>query len=67
VSALAIAEAFLRDTLASGPTKVTTLWREAAKTGIKPKTLEQACKALGIVTRRVGFGPHGYVEVELPW
>ncbi len=67
MSALAIAEAFLRDKLVSSPTKVTTLWREAAKTGIKPKTLERACKALGIVTRRVGFGPHGYVEVELPW
>ena len=67
IGKLATAEGWLRTKLANGPARIVTLRREAAKIGIQPRTFERARKALGIVTKRIGFGPHGYVEVELPW
>jgi hypothetical protein len=67
VTALAIAESFLRERLADGPATATTVRREAAKAGITGKTLERARKSLTVITRRVGFGAHSYSTIQLPW
>jgi AAA domain len=55
-TALAEAQAFLRDAFPDGPRPAAEVKREARDTGISDRTLERARRSLGIESRRDAFG-----------
>lgn len=65
-SALAEAEAFLRDALAEGPRPALDVTREARQGGLADATIRRARGRLGIVSRREGFGSGGRWTWALP-
>jgi hypothetical protein len=57
LSALAVAEAFLRQELAHGPRHGVELIAEAQARGVSPSTLAAAKRSVGIRSRRESWGP----------
>ena len=63
---LELAKVLLLRLLAGGPARQADLEREAAVAGISYRTLERAKQALGIASRREGFGPGSMIYWEIP-
>ncbi len=64
--ALADAEAFLRDLLASGPVDTDRVKAEARKAGVAERTLWRAKTLLGVRAQKSGFGDTGRWRWALP-
>ncbi len=66
MSALELAEDFLRNILADGPRPQKEVVKEAKAEGIPEINLRRARSSLGVKARRVGMGPGGHWELSLP-
>lgn len=64
--ALEEAKAWLRDALANGARPAKEVKQEAESDGIKPRTLDRAKKALGLISTREGYASEGRWVWSLP-
>jgi AAA domain len=64
--ALADAMRVLKEILADGPLAAGNVKRQAATAGVAERTLHRARQALGVTTRRQGFGQGGYYLWSMP-
>lgn len=60
------ARLFLWRQLSEGPMRQAEIEQRAVAEGVAKRTLERAKKALGIVSRREGFGPNSVILWEIP-
>jgi hypothetical protein len=64
--ALAEAVRVLKEILADGPLAAGNIKKQAATAGVAERTLHRARQALGVTTRRQGFGQGGYYVWSMP-
>jgi hypothetical protein len=64
--ALAEAMRVLKDILADGPLAAGNVKRQAATAGVAERTLHRARQALGVTTRRQGFGQGAFYVWAMP-
>jgi hypothetical protein len=64
--ALAEAVRVLKEILADGPLAAGNVKKQAATAGVAERTLHRARQALGVTTRRQGFGQGGYYVWSMP-
>jgi hypothetical protein len=64
--ALAEATRVLKEILADGPLAAGNVKKQAATAGVAERTLHRARQALGVTTRRQGFGQGGYYVWSMP-
>jgi hypothetical protein len=64
--ALAEAMRVLKEILADGSLPAGNVKRIAATAGVKERTLDRARQALGVTTRRIGFGQQAHYEWSMP-
>src|SRR5215211_2317141 len=64
--ALAEAMRVLKEILADGPLAAGNVKKQAATAGVAERTLHRARQALGVTTRRQGFGQGGYYVWTMP-
>ena len=62
----AVASEFLALLLMNGPVPAKDVFTKAAEHGVSKMTVRRAAEELGVVKKRVGFGPGSYLVWELP-
>lgn len=61
-----VAAEFLALLLGSGPMAAKDVFDKAAEAGVSKMTMRRAADDLGVVRKRIGFGPGSYLTWELP-